>query len=545
MSLKSTLRYFATIALAQIGLVGCADAPLAKDAGVNEVVVKFRSPQAAEKFVAAATTASPLHTKLSLRKMTNLGCGDAHLIRFSGGSIDDFVVAFKESTASNPLFEYIVPNRPFHVHMEPAAHHPLGDVQKGWNLTRVSAHRAWEKISDASSVIVAIVDSGTNYRHPDLSDNIWQNDIEITGKKDSDDDDSRVVDDFFGARFIEEEPAGDPLEMKASHGTYVAGVIGATGKHNPEVRGIAPKVRLLSVKILTDEYFRGEPANELRGIAYAVRMGAKIINLSWGVDGDTRPHLKACLEQVAKDHPEILFVVSAGNRGVNIQDEPHYPATYSTSNMLVVTSSTRQQPETLWTYSNWDPKLVHLAAPGTAIWSTAYDGGHGMDTGTTYATPHVSGAAALLKAQHPHWTYVQLKAHLMASVDKLGSLEKKVASGGRLNVRRAVYGPFEQLTISGGTNWKIGSAQKIRWQELYMTPVCDHIDILWSTDGGTNFGPLEIAVPYTLKHTINVPAGATTQGVVRVQCSKTQFKSDSFFRNADGSTYGTLITTHD
>jgi serine protease len=162
----------------------------------------------------------------------------------------------------------------------------------------------------------------------------------------------------------------------------------------------------------------------------AVASGAVIVNLSWGGEAYSG-ELKARLDRLAVERPEILFVASAGNRASNLSRHPHYPASFACPNVLVATAS--RVDDTLGGASNWDPVLVHLAAPGYIIGAAG-----GTYSGTSYAAAHVSGAAALLKARYRDWGYAELKARLLRSVDPLPGLAGFVASGGRLNVSRAL-----------------------------------------------------------------------------------------------------------
>lgn len=196
------------------------------------------------------------------------------------------------------------------------------------------------------------------------------------------------------------------------------------------IAAVAPKVRTLPIKV-REEDAPGSVDDAVAGIVDAIARGATIINLSWG-GPSFHPPLKACLERVAASHPEVLLVASAGNDGRNIRRHPHYPASFGCSNVLVVTA-TRGDDE-LGGASNWDPTLVDVAAPGYIIAASG-----GTHSGTSFATAHVTGAAALLKARHPAWGFAELKRRLLDSADSLPALRGKVANGRRLNVARALH----------------------------------------------------------------------------------------------------------
>ena len=205
----------------------------------------------------------------------------------------------------------------------------------------------------------------------------------------------------------------------AGHGALICDLIAA----------VAPGVRTVPIKI-REEDAPGRAEEAVVGVAEAIAQGAAIINLSWG-GPSFEPALETCLERLADSHPGVLVVASAGNDGRNIRHHPHYPASFGCPNLLVVTA-TRGDDE-LGIASNWDPHLVHLAAPGYLIATCG-----GTHSGTSFAAAHATGAAALLKARHPSWGFAELKRRLLESADALPALAGKVASGRRLNVARAV-----------------------------------------------------------------------------------------------------------
>jgi subtilisin family serine protease len=534
---KTLVRGLGIVFFVQAGLAGLAaaqDVAPQPSTHAAEFIVKFKSTHSLSTILANKSL-----TKL-LEKVAPdshaLPCGGTYLVRLNpaAGSVDQVLAALKAEPAVKGAVEYAVSNH-LPSPVGPIVHEPAADLAQDWNLKQISAPEAWQKVPDASQVIVAVIDSGVYYRHPNLAGNLWQNPDEVGGHSGVDDDKNGVIDDVFGARFIGNQVSGDPAEFTGiGHGTPVAGLIASSGSDNPVFKGVAPKVKLMSVKFMHDSAVAdsagadpGTMSDAIKAIDYAVRNGATIINMSWGDAKRSQP-LTDCMAQIAREHPEVLFVVSAGNYGVDIGLAGHYPASDGSPNMVVVTAT--RQDGMLGKSSNWAPKLVHLAAPGYQIWSIAPLGSsvpYGTYSGTTFAAPHVSGAAALLKAQHPLWTFTQLKLHLMASADQFPGSQGAVA-GGRLNVKRAVFGPLENVAGDGGDGWKIGSLRKIHWNVAYQTPVCTRVDILWSSDGGTSF-PLALAayVANSGERNVTVPPDATQQGVVRVQCSETRFTADS------------------
>jgi len=372
---------------------------------------------------------------------------------------------------------------------------------EGWNLAAVSAQAAWRKVDDASAVVVAVIDSGVYRPHPTFRGVTWK-----------------------GPR--------NTLETVIGHGTRVAGIVGGRDERRPALGGVAPRVTLMALKIASDGFSeRVDFTRAIEAIEHAVHHGATVLNLSWSsVEPD--PALERCLARVAERHPDVLVVTTPGNcdSGGSLLDEaPRFPACFANPGIIVVTSSTCE--DRLGSASPASARYVDLAAPGYLVTTAAtpdVPGGYGLRTGTSFAAPHVSGAAALLRAQHPSWSAVQLKAHLLAAVDRLPSLAGLVASGGRLNVARAVWGPLDNVRHDASGVWKAGSTRTIRWDVAYRSPVCATVDVGWSYDGGTSF-PLTLlsAAANSGEARITVPAGATGRGRIRVQCCGTQFFADS------------------
>lgn len=323
------------------------------------------------------------------------------------------------------------PNYPLKIAVQP--NDPMLRAQ--WALANtlapgadISAVSAWKKNTNAASVIVAVIDTGVDYNHPDLRNNIWRNPHEIPHNG-LDDDGNGYVDDYIGYDFVNND--SDPWDDHG-HGTHVAGIIGAEGNNGLGIAGVAWNVKLMALKFL-DEKGTGTVANAVRAIDYAVRMGAHIINASWGTSA-----YSTILAQ-AIDRAEragVLFVSAAGNDATNNDRVPHYPSSYSYPNVLAVAATNFY--DQLASYSNYGSKTVHIGAPGSSILSTLPNGSYGYMSGTSMAAPYVSGAAALLWAIYPDWTYRRVKECILRSVETLAHLREKVASGGRLNLARAL-----------------------------------------------------------------------------------------------------------
>jgi len=305
------------------------------------------------------------------------------------------------------------------------------------------------------------MDTGIDYRHVDLKANAYTNPGEdpwsdpndpATGNK-LDDDGNGLIDDWKGYDFHAKD--NDPYDENG-HGTHVAGIAGAVGNNSLGVTGVCWQVRLVGIRVL-DSSGDGNVGVAIDGIEYAVGLGARILNLSWG-----GPDKSIFLEQAidyAHNH-NILVVAAAGNDGVNADVSPQYPACLALENIVSVAATDHGDQRALWGESddntddcgfscsnalaavpgsNWGATTVDLAAPGKEIYSTV-PGGYAVFSGTSMAAPHVSGAAALLLARDPGLTDLQLKQRLLSSVDPLLSFNGLSVTGGRLNLQKALAG---------------------------------------------------------------------------------------------------------
>ncbi|HQI50350.1 MAG TPA: S8 family serine peptidase, partial [bacterium] len=326
----------------------------------------------------------------------------------------------------------------------------------------IDAPDAWETATGSTSIIVGIVDSGIDYRHPDLRANLYTNpgedpwsnpDDPTTGNK-IDDDGNGYIDDWKGYNFYTD--TNDPYDENG-HGTHVAGIVGAAGNNGVGVSGVCWQVRLLPLRFL-DASGNGNVGDEIEAIEYGVRTGVRDFNNSWG-GADKSTFLEEAV-QLAHDH-NALFVAAAGNDGVNTDTTPEYPACLQIDNVVSVAASDQGDQRALWgddnddntndcgfacsnavaavPGSNYGPASVDLAAPGKDIYSTV-PGGYAVFSGTSMAAPFVSGAAALLLARNFSLTDLQLKQRLLSSVDPLSAFSGLTVTAGRLNLQKALAG---------------------------------------------------------------------------------------------------------
>jgi subtilisin family serine protease len=313
-----------------------------------------------------------------------------------------------------------------------------------WNLSQISAPDAWDWYTGTNapgSVIVAVLDTGVAYSHPDLQGNLWTNPGEIIGDG-LDNDGNGIVDDYFGANFGDTD-TGDPWDDSADgHGTHLAGIIGSVGDNGIGVSGINWATRIMAVKFLQGPDGEGYLADALQGMDYAISNGAKIINMSFVVDGDDS---SSALEEAINiaDNAGVLVVSAAGNDAADLNTASVYPASIRTANNVSVAAS--DIDDSLASYSNFGNQSVDLAAPGgeatvdgailSTIGSTPY---YHLLAGTSIAAAHVSGAAALVWNRFPTLTHHQLKARITSTVDQLPAFTDSTISGGRLNVAGAL-----------------------------------------------------------------------------------------------------------
>ncbi len=323
----------------------------------------------------------------------------------------------------------------------------------------IDAPEAWDVLTGTGSVVVAVIDTGVDYTHPDLAANIWTNLGEANGTPGVDDDGNGFVDDIHGYDFANDD--GDPRDDHG-HGTHVSGTIGAVGNNATGVAGVIWDVQIMGVKFLAADG-SGTLGGAIGAINYAVANGAKISNNSWGGGPFTQALYDAIAAAGLQDH---LFIAAAGNDSSNNDTFPFFPAGYDLDNIIAVAATDRNDDAAFFT--NFGLNTVDLAAPGVDILSTLPNNQYGAFSGTSLATPHVSGVAALVRDLHPDWTFQQVKDVILGTVDPVNSMQGITVTGGRLNATGAVTGvpppdvrgPRVVATQpSGGINPPIGSVR--------------------------------------------------------------------------------------
>lgn len=307
----------------------------------------------------------------------------------------------------------------------------------------IGAEKAWDITTGSKNVIVAVIDTGVDFRVPDLASNKWVNTAELNGLPGVDDDKNGFVDDIHGYNFVSNK--GDSTDDN-EHGTHCAGTIGGAGNDGRGVVGVNWDVSIMALKFL-DASGGGTLANAIRAIDYATKMGAHVMSNSWG-GGSYSVLLEESIEK-ARD-AGILFIAAAGNSSSNNDSFPSYPASYTTDNVVSVAAIDNRG--VLASFSNYGVNTVHLAAPGVNIYSTVPSG---FDTfsGTSMATPHVAGVAALLLADKPGQKYSELKDRLLTSARPLAGLRGKVKTGGMVDAYYALAGLSAPADPNDPANW--------------------------------------------------------------------------------------------
>ncbi|MBA3474808.1 MAG: S8 family serine peptidase [Rubrobacter sp.] len=253
----------------------------------------------------------------------------------------------------------------------------------------VDAPEAWNTTTGDTGTVVAVIDEGVDTNHPDLKNNIWTNSGETAGNG-IDDDKNGYVDDVNGWDFYNNDRTVYDLGDGDKHGTHVAGTIAAEGNNNLGVVGVNWKAKIMPLKFLGPD--GGYTSDAVAALNYAVNKGVKISNNSWGGGGPSQTLLEAINKADTAGH---LFVAAAGNEGVNNDTTAHYPSSYTSANIISVAATDNK--DALASFSNYGSSSVDLAAPGVGILSTLPGSTYGSYSGTSMATPHVTGAAALLK----------------------------------------------------------------------------------------------------------------------------------------------------
>jgi thermitase len=360
-----------------------------------------------------------------------------------------------KSLAVNDIVDVVEPNYIYRIKKTP--NDPMLD--QTWGLKNVGqadseghagvagididAEKAWDIETGSDKTIVAVIDTGIDFNHPDLKDNLWTNEAEANGKAGVDDDNNGVIDDIHGYNAI--DGTGNAMDDQG-HGSHCSGTIGAKGDDGKGIVGVNWNTRLMAVKFLSAEG-SGTLEDALKAIDYATKMGAKVMSNSWGGGGLSQTLLDAIKRS---NDAGAIFIAAAGNDASNNDDTPSYPASYDVPNIISVAAI--DNTGTRADFSNYGKKTVHIGAPGVNVYSST-GGAYDSWSGTSMATPHVSGVAALVWSHEPQLTSAELKQRILLTARPLPGLKNKTSTGGMVNAYNALTNTTPPPDPNDPSNW--------------------------------------------------------------------------------------------
>ena len=433
--------------LALTAPASAAPAPQASSAAAaaavpGELIVGYVAGATASQRASARGRASASFAERVVAAATNRA--EVEIVRLQAGKARAQAIAELES---DPAVAYAEPN--FLLSHQATATDPIftstnaaqdlwgmyGDASTPANAFGSQAAEAWAAgHTGAKSVYVGVIDEGIQFTHPELSEQVWTNPFDTVNGVD--DDGNGYVDDIHGWDFANGNNSiydGGTKGTLDDHGTHVSGTIGAKANNGQGVVGMNWDVTLISGKFLGRT--GGTLANAVKAVDYFTNLktahGLNIVatNNSWGGGAFSQTLLDAITRANAAN---ILFVAAAGNSGTNNDTTASYPSNYNVANVIAVAAIDRNG--TLASFSQYGATTVDLGAPGVGVWSTTAFNGYSSYNGTSMATPHVTGAAALYASTHPGETAAQIKSAILGSVVPTASLGGKTVTGGRLNV---------------------------------------------------------------------------------------------------------------
>ncbi len=409
------------------------------------------------RFGDAVTSArvSRLLAKYRGRLVRELPLIDAAVIELSEDHSDVERAALR--WADDPLVSYAEPDYQLHM-LQTRPNDPSFNQLWGMDNTGqtggtvdadIDAPEAWDTFTGSSSVVVASIDTGVDYTHEDLAANMWVNPGEVAGDG-IDNDGNGFIDDIYGIDTANDD--SDPLDDQG-HGTHTVGTIGAVGNNGIGIAGVNWNVQVMALKFLSNTG-SGLTSDAIDAISYMTMMkttfGVNIVasNNSWGGSGQSQ-----ALEDAIQASIEagIMFVAAAGNSSNNNDVNPEFPASLDLDGVISVAATDHN--DQLASFSSFGANTVDVGAPGVDILSTLPGNSYGELSGTSMATPHVTGAVALLMAHSPAASLEQIKTAILTGADRVGSLTGRTVTGGRLNVANSLLligdrGDFYRIPVN-------------------------------------------------------------------------------------------------
>jgi subtilisin family serine protease len=382
-----------------------------------------------------------------------------------------------------------------------------------WDMQAIRAPAAWDLTTGSPGAVVGVLDTGIDLTHPDLRDRLWTNPGEIPANG-VDDEHDGWIDDVHGVDCAADD--GDPIDDDG-HGTHVAGTIGAAGNDGVGIAGVGWNIRLMALDIFKPNG-TAAVSDITQCVDYAIAHGIRVTNNSWGGATFSQAEYDAF---VRARNAGILMVAAAGNTGWNVDTTPLYPAAFDLDNVISVGAS--QSDDALVSWSCYGPTSVDIAAPGVGILSTwptyLYAPGYWAMDGTSMASPHVAGVAALILSAVPGATYPFLRQAILSSAEPVAALAGKVATGGRLDASAALTSALTTSGIGaiaptpslhGGTTvLATGTNIDLRWSATDPKAVVAYA-LQRSTDAGSSFTTLALtpvtATTWRQWATVNSPS---------------------------------------
>ncbi len=421
---------FFLLNFALVLLFGLSSAIAAPAAKPGSLLVKRKS-------TAMISTLSTLHTKAHATSLKHFTYpAGLELVQVQAGfSTEEALAVYK----NDPSIEYAEPNYILHalgLPNDPYFKNQWGlhnAGQTGGTIDAdINAPLAWDTLTGSNTVVLGIIDTGFDYTHPDLKNNIWSNSQEIPGNG-IDDDKNGYIDDIHGINSI--TGTGDPMDDN-HHGTHVAGIIGAEGNNGIGVSGVMQKTKIIACKFL-DQDGSGDTASVIACMNYFVALAKRskdpvsvvATNNSWGGGESSQ-----AFEDTVKEHQKlgILFMAAASNEGANNDVTDTFPANISLSNVISVAATDHK--DALAYFSNYGKHSVHVAAPGNQIYSTVPGEKYDYLSGTSMATPFVTGLAGYIKASNPDYDWVSIKNLIIAGGQPVAATAQTTISGRRIRI---------------------------------------------------------------------------------------------------------------
>ena len=458
---KRVLRFFSSLLLLSIVVwIVAVSASLVTakmlDAGVDgkssltgkaefaeqELLVRFKSGTAKEKTKAA-------HDKINAKLIREFRIPSGlHKVKIPKGlSLEKAMRHYQ----ADPDVKYVEPNYRYQALTIPndASFSSLWGMHNtgqtgGTADADINAPEAWDLTTGSSQVVVAVIDTGVDYNHPDLAANIWTNPGEVPGNG-IDDDSNGYIDDVHGINAI--TGTGNPLDDN-NHGTHCSGTIAGAGNNAAGVAGVNWTAKIIGCKFL-DSGGSGYSDDAVECLNYLYTLKTRpdnpvdivLSSNSWGGGG----YSQALYDAIdANREAGILFVAAAGNSSADTDTYTNYPSGYFLPNLIAVAAT--DHTDALASFSNYGRRTVHVGAPGVNVLSTTIGNTYATYSGTSMATPHVSGLAALLKAQSPTRDWKTIKNLILAGGQDKAAVSGKTITGKR--IRAADAGGIGSLTCA-------------------------------------------------------------------------------------------------